>query len=132
MPRGVRIAEPRQHLFAAAERVIAAAGPSGLTSRAVTREAGVATGLLFTHFMNFDDFLVGYAVDRSFQIAGVAAHVEVLNVARPSRLHSSFNLLPYFTVLLPHNVPLAVFCEKRRASDLKSLKFESHLPCAFE
>ncbi|MEU5960104.1 TetR family transcriptional regulator [Micromonospora parva] len=73
MPRGVPIAEPRQHLFAAAERLIAAAGPGHLTSRAVTREAGVATGLLFAHFTNFDDFLVGYAVDRSFQIAGTAA-----------------------------------------------------------
>lgn len=73
MPRGIAIAEPRQHLFAAAERVIAAQGPSMLTSRAVAREAGVATGLLFAHFANFDDFLVGYAVDRSFQIAGAAA-----------------------------------------------------------
>ncbi|MBQ1015055.1 TetR family transcriptional regulator [Micromonospora sp. M51] len=73
MPRGVPIAEPRQHLFAAAERLIAAAGPGQLTSRAVTGEAGVATGLLFAHFANFDDFLVGYAVDRSFQIAGTAA-----------------------------------------------------------
>ncbi|MEH1125612.1 TetR/AcrR family transcriptional regulator [Micromonospora sp. CPCC 206061] len=73
MPRGVAIAEPRQHLFAAAERVIAAEGPSQLTSRAVTREAGVATGLLFAHFAGFDDFLIGYAVDRSFQIAAATA-----------------------------------------------------------
>ncbi|MFC7545205.1 TetR family transcriptional regulator [Plantactinospora sp. GCM10030261] len=73
MPRGVAITEPRQHLFAAAERVIATAGPSQLTSRAVTHEAGVATGLLFTHFANVDDFLIGYAVDRSFQIAAAAA-----------------------------------------------------------
>jgi hypothetical protein len=28
-----------------------------------------ATGLLFTHFGNVDDYLVGYAVDRSFQIS---------------------------------------------------------------
>ncbi|MBB2949066.1 AcrR family transcriptional regulator [Actinoplanes lutulentus] len=67
MPRGVAVPEPRQHLFAALERVIAAEGP--LTSRAVTHEAGVATGLLFTHFRNFDNFLAGYGVDRSFQIA---------------------------------------------------------------
>lgn len=73
MPRGIAIAEPRQHLFAAAERVVVAAGPSQLTSRAVTREAGVAAGMLFAHFTNFDDFLVGYAVDRSFQIAGTVA-----------------------------------------------------------
>ena len=66
MPRGVAVPEPRQHLFAALERVIAAEG--ALTSRAVTQEAGVATGLLFTHFRNFDNFLAGYGVDRSFQI----------------------------------------------------------------
>ncbi|GIJ31151.1 TetR family transcriptional regulator [Micromonospora sediminimaris] len=73
MPRGVAITEPRQHLFAAAERLIATAGPSQLTSRAVTREGGVATGLLFAHFASFDDFLTGYAVDRSFQIAAAVA-----------------------------------------------------------
>ncbi|MEV6691081.1 TetR/AcrR family transcriptional regulator [Micromonospora sp. NPDC051196] len=73
MPRGVATPEPRQHLFAAVERVIVGEGPSRLTSRAVTREAGVATGLLFTHFTNFDDFLVGYAVDRSFQLASAVA-----------------------------------------------------------
>ena len=73
MPRGVPIAEPRQHLFSAAERVIAADGPGRLTTRAVTQEAGVATGLLFAHFATFDDFLAGYAVDRSFQIAATAA-----------------------------------------------------------
>ncbi|HZM84467.1 MAG TPA: TetR/AcrR family transcriptional regulator [Candidatus Limnocylindrales bacterium] len=73
MPRGVAIPEPRQQLFAALERVIAADGPSRLTGRAVTREAGVATGLLYTHFSNFDDFLTGYAIDRTFQISGEIA-----------------------------------------------------------
>ncbi|TDB75301.1 TetR/AcrR family transcriptional regulator [Micromonospora sp. KC723] len=73
MPRGVTIPEPRQQLFAALERVIVTAGPSRLTGRAVTREAGVATGLLYTHFATFDDFLTGYAVDRSFQISGEVA-----------------------------------------------------------
>jgi AcrR family transcriptional regulator len=53
--------------------VIAAAGPSRLTSRSVTIEAGVATGLLYAHFANFDDFLAGYAVDRTFQISGEVA-----------------------------------------------------------
>jgi len=73
MPRGVAIPELRQQLFAATERVIAAAGPGRLTSRSVTHEAGVATGLLYAHFANFDDFLAGYAVDRAFQIAGEVA-----------------------------------------------------------
>lgn len=75
MPRGVAIPDLRQQLFAAVERVIAAAGPSRLTGRAVTREAGVATGLLYAHFPNFDDFLVGYAVDRAFQISGEVARL---------------------------------------------------------
>ncbi|TDC72521.1 TetR/AcrR family transcriptional regulator [Micromonospora sp. KC606] len=73
MPRGVAIPEPRQQLFAALERVIVTVGPGRLTSRAVTREAGVATGLLYAHFATFDNFLTGYAVDRAFQIAGEVA-----------------------------------------------------------
>jgi AcrR family transcriptional regulator len=73
MPRGVALSEPRQQLFAALERVILRAGPGRLTSRAVTQEAGVATGLLYAHFGSFDHFLAGYAVDRAFQVAGEVA-----------------------------------------------------------
>ncbi|MEV0128947.1 TetR/AcrR family transcriptional regulator [Dactylosporangium sp. NPDC050688] len=73
MPRGVAISEPRQQLFAALERVVAAHGPARLTGRAVTREAGVATGLLYAHFADFDAFLTGYAVDRAFQVATAVA-----------------------------------------------------------
>lgn len=73
MPRGVAITEPRQQLFAALERVVAAHGPARLTGRAVTREAGVATGLLYAHFADFDAFLTGYAVDRTFQLAAAVA-----------------------------------------------------------
>lgn len=73
MPRGVAIPEVRQQLFAAVERLIATEGPGRLTGRAVTREAGVATGLLYAHFANFDEFLAGYAVDRIFHISGTLA-----------------------------------------------------------
>jgi AcrR family transcriptional regulator len=73
MPRGVAIPEIRQQLFAAVERLIAGEKPSQLTGRAVTREAGVATGLLYAHFADFDDFLAGYAIDRAFQISGEVA-----------------------------------------------------------
>jgi AcrR family transcriptional regulator len=73
MPRGVAIPEIRQQLFAAVERLIAGGGASRLTGRAVTREAGVATGLLHAHFGNFDDFLIAYAIDRAFQISGEVA-----------------------------------------------------------
>ena len=44
-PRGVAIHEAREQMFLAAERVLARQGPDGLTSRAITQEAGVATGL---------------------------------------------------------------------------------------
>lgn len=74
-PRGVAIPEVRQQLFAALERVIARDGPSGLSGRAVTREAGVAVGLLHAHFAGFDEFLTGFAVDRSFQAAAYAARL---------------------------------------------------------
>ncbi|MFC4562476.1 TetR/AcrR family transcriptional regulator [Nocardiopsis mangrovi] len=73
MPRGVAIPELRQQLFSATERVIVRDGPGGLTGRALTREAGVATGLLYAHFADMDDFLAAYAVDRAFQISAAAA-----------------------------------------------------------
>ncbi|GAB3507179.1 TetR family transcriptional regulator [Amycolatopsis cihanbeyliensis] len=73
MPRGVAIPELRQQLFAAAEQVVVRDGPSRLSGRAVTGEAGVATGLLYAHFVDLDDFLAAYAVDRSFVISAEAA-----------------------------------------------------------
>ncbi|ASU60439.1 TetR family transcriptional regulator [Nocardiopsis dassonvillei] len=73
MPRGVAIPELRQRLFSAVERVIVREGPGGLSGRAVTREAGVATGLLYAHFADTDDFLAAYAVDRGFQVCAGAA-----------------------------------------------------------
>ncbi|MGW0181206.1 TetR family transcriptional regulator [Nocardia sp. NPDC003345] len=72
MPRGVAIPEVRQQLFAAAERVIVREGPGRLSGRAVTAEAGVATGLLYAHFADLGHFLADYAVDRAFLIAAGA------------------------------------------------------------
>jgi AcrR family transcriptional regulator len=68
MPTGVAIRDVREQLFDAAERVLAAAGPSGLTSRAVTAEAGVAKGVLHRHFADFDDFLAALVSDRAARI----------------------------------------------------------------
>ncbi|KOX13855.1 TetR/AcrR family transcriptional regulator [Nocardiopsis sp. NRRL B-16309] len=73
MPRGVAIPEIRQHLFSAVERVIVRDGPGRLSGRAVTGEAGVATGLLHAHFTDLDDFLASYAVDRSFLVSAGAS-----------------------------------------------------------
>ncbi|MEU6141644.1 TetR/AcrR family transcriptional regulator [Streptomyces sp. NPDC047081] len=57
MPTGVAIRDPRRQLFEAAERLLLRAGPTALTSRAVTEEAGVAKGVLHRHFTDFDGFL---------------------------------------------------------------------------
>ncbi|GAA0932072.1 TetR/AcrR family transcriptional regulator [Virgisporangium aurantiacum] len=65
----------RQQLFDAAERVLLRGGPSALTSRAVTTEAGCAKGVLHRHFVDFDEFLVELIRDRT---ARVTTQAEVL------------------------------------------------------
>ena len=64
MPTGVAIRDVRQQLFDAAERVLLRDGPSALTSRTVTAEAGVAKGVLHRHFADFDAFLADFVLDR--------------------------------------------------------------------
>ncbi len=54
----------RRQLFDAAERVLVREGPGALSGRAVTREAGCATGLLYNHFPDFDEFLAEFVLDR--------------------------------------------------------------------
>lgn len=73
MPRGVAIDGARQRLYSAAEAVILRDGVVGLKGRAVTAQAGVATGLLHGHFGDFEGFLAAYAVDRSFALGAEAA-----------------------------------------------------------
>ena len=72
MPTGTAIRDPRGQLFNAAERVLLRDGPSGLTSRAVTAEAGVAKGVLHRHFADFDAFLTELALDRIAQTSAQA------------------------------------------------------------
>ena len=64
MPTGTAIRDARQQLFDAAERILLRAGPSALTSRAVTAEAGCAKGVLHRHFADFDAFLAEFVLDR--------------------------------------------------------------------
>jgi AcrR family transcriptional regulator len=64
VPTGVAIRDARRQLFDAAERVLLRDGPSSLTSRAVTAEAGVAKGVLHRHFADFDAFLAEFVLDR--------------------------------------------------------------------
>ena len=75
MPTGVAIRDPRGQLFDAAERVLLRDGPGGLTSRAVTAEAGVAKGVLHRHFADFDEFLAELTLDH---VTRIGVHAEVL------------------------------------------------------
>lgn len=73
MPRGVAIPELRVSLFAAAERILLRDGPSALSSRAITTEAGCAKGVLHNHFTDLDGFLAAFAVEHFHRaLAGVA------------------------------------------------------------
>jgi AcrR family transcriptional regulator len=73
VPTGVAIRDPRGQLFDAAERVLLRAGPSALTSRAVTDEAGVAKGVMHRHFTDFDAFLTELTLSRVAQVNARAA-----------------------------------------------------------
>jgi AcrR family transcriptional regulator len=73
VPTGVAIRDARAQLFDAAERVLLRAGPTALTSRAVTTEAGVAKGVLHRHFADFDAFLAELVEDRVARIARQSA-----------------------------------------------------------
>ncbi|WP_326568258.1 TetR/AcrR family transcriptional regulator [Amycolatopsis rhabdoformis] len=78
MPTGVHLRDVRTQLFDAAERVLLRSGPSALTSRAVTDEAGCAKGVLHKHFTDFDGFLTELVLDR---IAHVEARSDSLAAA---------------------------------------------------
>ena len=73
MPTGVHLRDVRRQLFEAAERVLVRDGPDGLTSRAVTDEAGCAKGVLHRHFTDFDAFLADLVLDRAAQVEAQAS-----------------------------------------------------------
>jgi AcrR family transcriptional regulator len=73
VPTGIAIRDAREQLFDAADRVLLRAGPSALTSRSVTAEAGVAKGVLHRHFADFDDFLAEFVLARVERMDGEAA-----------------------------------------------------------
>ncbi|NYI03532.1 TetR/AcrR family transcriptional regulator [Allostreptomyces psammosilenae] len=72
MPTGVHLRDARQQLFDAAERVLLREGPNGLTSRAVTDEAGCAKGVLHRHFADFDAFLTELVLDQAARLEAQA------------------------------------------------------------
>ncbi len=68
----MHLRDARQQLFDAAERVLLRDGPNGLTSRAVTDEAGCAKGVLHRHFTDFDTFLTDLVLDRAARLEAQA------------------------------------------------------------
>jgi AcrR family transcriptional regulator len=68
MPTGIALRDAREQLFSAAERILLRDGPSALTTRAVTTEAGCANGVLHRHFDDFDAFLAELVLDRISRI----------------------------------------------------------------
>jgi AcrR family transcriptional regulator len=73
VPTGVALRDAREQLFEAAERVLVQEGPSALTSRAVTSEAGVAKGVLHRHFADLDEFLTELVLDRLHRLDAAGA-----------------------------------------------------------
>jgi AcrR family transcriptional regulator len=73
VPTGIALRDVREQLFDAAERILPRAGPSALTSRAVTAEAGCAKGVLHRHFADFDAFLAEFVLDRIGRMDSQAA-----------------------------------------------------------
>lgn len=86
MPTGVPIRDLHAQLLDAAERVLLRDGPDALTSRALTKEAGVAKGILHRHFPDFDTFLAALVLARiervearSAELRAAAGTAEVAN-----------------------------------------------------
>lgn len=103
MPTGVHLRDARQQLFDAAERVLLRDGPNGLTSRAVTDEAGCAKGVLHRHFADFDAFLTELVLDRA---ARLEARAQALRDAAGTGTVTD-NLTRALTALF-EPVPLAI------------------------
>lgn len=74
-PRGVPIVDVRGQLLRAAEVVLLREGPQGVSGRAITREAGCATGLLYSHFPDLDGLLAELVVDRFRTSAALTAQL---------------------------------------------------------
>jgi len=61
----------RRHLIAVTQRLLAAHGLAGLTTRAIAREAQVADGVLYNHFSDKDELVIAAVAERVRDLVGV-------------------------------------------------------------
>ncbi|SCG64924.1 TetR/AcrR family transcriptional regulator [Micromonospora halophytica] len=83
----------REHLIAAAGRLVARRGTVGLTVRDIAREAQVADGVLYNHFADKEE-LLAYAVHAHLRAAEAALEGEP---PRPGEGTVAANLRAYLT-----------------------------------
>lgn len=115
MPTGVAIRDVRAQLFDAAERILLRDGPSALTSRAVTTEAGCAKGVLHKHFADFDAFLAEFVLDRVNRMDPQAAALRAAAGTGTVVDNLSDALTAVFESVAVAIVPLITFRDELRA-----------------
>jgi AcrR family transcriptional regulator len=111
----VHLRDARQQLFDAAERVLLRAGPHGLTSRAVTDEAGCAKGVLHRHFIDFDAFLTELVLDRAAQLEARASELRGSAGAGTVADNLTSALTTLFGPVPVAIIPLVTFRDELRA-----------------
>jgi AcrR family transcriptional regulator len=115
VPTGVALRDVRQQLFDAAERVLLRSGASGLTSRAVTTEAGCAKGVLHRHFADFDDFLVELVKDRTARVGAQADALRRLAGTGTVAGNVAAVLTDLFSSVASSIISLVIFRDELRA-----------------
>lgn len=115
MPTGVALRDAREQLFDAAERVLLREGPSALTSRAVTEEAGCAKGVLHRHFADFDAFLAEFVLDRVHRMDAQTAALRDAAGSGTVAGNLADALTAVFTSVAVAIVPLVTFRDELRA-----------------
>jgi AcrR family transcriptional regulator len=115
VPTGVAIRDVREQLFDAAERVLLRDGPSALTTRAVTTEAGCANGVLHRHFADFDAFLAELVRDRVIRMEGHAAELRATAGTGTVAGNLAAALMVIFSSVAMAMMPLITFRDGLRA-----------------
>lgn len=115
MPTGTAIRDVREQLFDATDRILLRDGPSALTSRAVTTEAGCAKGVLHRHFEDFDDFLAQFVLDRVDRMTPRAATLRESAGTGTVADNITDALVALFGSVAVAIVPLVTFRDELRA-----------------